>query len=69
MHWAFDHGFLALTDDYHILVSKKVTSEALAPYDGKKIIIPSVPFLRPDVESIRWHRKHVFEKFGQIRAL
>lgn len=69
MHWAFDHGFLALTDDYHILVSKKVTSEALSPYEGKKIIVPSEPFFRPDVESIRWHRKHVFEKFGQIRSL
>ena len=61
MHWAFDHGFLALTDDCRILVTTKVASDALASYTGKPIFLPSPPFLRPDVESIRWHRANVFE--------
>jgi len=68
-HWAFDHGFFTLSDDFRVMVSKKVNSDMLAPYDGKQIYIPANPFFRPDVSNIRWHRKHVFEHFGQIRAI
>lgn len=41
----------------------------LAPYDGKRIFVPANPFFRPDIASVRWHREHVFEHFGQIRAI
>lgn len=68
-HWAFDHGFFTLSDDLVVIVSKKVSSEMLAPYDGKRIFVPSNPFFRPDIASVRWHREHVFECFGQIRAM
>lgn len=68
-HWAFDHGFLALTDDCHVIVSKKAPSELLMPYNGKLIFLPSEPFFRPNLEYIRYHRKHVFEHFETIRAL
>lgn len=68
-HWAFDHGFLALTDDCHVIVSKKAPSELLMPYNDKLIFLPSEPFFRPSLEYIRYHRKHVFEHFETIRAL
>lgn len=68
-HWAFDHGFLALTDDCHVMVSKKAPSDLLMPYDGKEIFMPEEPFFRPKVEFIQYHRKNVFEHFEQIRSL
>lgn len=68
-HWAFDHGFFTLSDDLRVVVSRKVSSEMLVPYDGKRIFIPDNPFFRPDIASVRWHREHVFEHFGQIRAV
>lgn len=68
-HWAFDHGFFTLTDDLTVLVSKKVNSDMLAPYDGKQIFIPANPFFRPDLENVKWHRDHVFEHFGQIKSI
>lgn len=67
-HWAFDHGFLALTDDCHVMVSKKAPSALLMPYDGKPIFMPSEPFFQPKLEYIQYHRKHIFEHFEQIRA-
>ena len=68
-HWAFDHGFFALSDDLEIIVSSKVRSDMLQPYHGKKIFIPKNPFFRPNLGNVRWHRQHVFEHFGQIRAM
>ena len=68
-HWAFDHGFLALSDDCHVIVSKKAPSELLKPYNGKLIFLPREPFFRPRLEYIRYHRNHVFEHFESIRAL
>lgn len=67
-HWAFDHGFLALSDDCHVMVSKKAPSALLMPYDAKPIFMPSEPFLQPKLEFVQYHRKHVFEHFEQIRA-
>lgn len=68
-HWAFDHGFFTLTDDFKVMVSDKVNSDMLAPFNGKQIFIPNNPFFRPDLENVRWHRAHVFEHFGQIKAM
>ncbi len=68
-HWAFDHGFFTLTDDLRVKVSKKFRSDLLAPFDGKEIYIPANPFFRPDIENVKWHRRHVFEHFGQIRSI
>lgn len=68
-HWAFDHGFLALTDDYKVIVSKKAPSEMLMPYDGKEIFLPSEPFFQPKVEFIQYHRQNIFEHFEQIRSI
>ena len=67
-HWAFDHGFLALTDDFHVLVSKKAPSPLLLPYDNKPIFIPEEPFFQPKLEYVQYHRKNIFEHFAQIRS-
>lgn len=67
-HWAFDHGFLALSDDCRVMVSEKAPSSLLLPYNGKKIFLPSEPFFQPKLEYIQYHRKHIYEHFEQIRA-
>lgn len=69
MHWAFDHGFFTLNDDYTVRVSKKPGTNLLTPFEKKPILLPTEPSFRPDIESIRWHRRNVFEHFGSIRAL
>lgn len=67
-HWAFDHGFLALTDDFHVMVSKKAPSPLLLPYDKKPIFMPEEPFFQPKLEYVQYHRKNIFEHFAQIRS-
>ena len=68
-HWAFDHGFWTLTDDYKVIISKQAPSEMLIPYDGKPIFLPEEPFFRPKLEFIQYHRQNIFEHFGQIRSI
>ena len=67
-HWAFDHGFLALTDDFHVMVSKKAPSPLLLPYDKKPIFMPEEPFFQPKLEYVQYHRNNIFEHFAQIRS-
>ena len=67
-HWAFDHGFLALTDDFHVMVSKKAPSPLLLPYDKKPIFMPGEPFFQPKLEYVQYHRNNIFEHFAQIRS-
>lgn len=69
LHWAFDHGFFTLNDDYTVRLSHKPGPNLLSPFENKKILLPSEPSFCPDLDSIRWHQTHIFEHFGTIRNL
>ena len=63
--WAFDRGIISMSDDYSLLVSRRIADSASATvqewilrYGGSKIILPSRFTPRPDL--IAWHRKNVF---------
>ena len=80
-HWAFDSGWFTLHDDYNVLVSPHVN---LLPADfGKiedydflqalarktqKIGLPCRRGIYPHINSIRWHREHIFYNHKQPEA-
>jgi hypothetical protein len=72
-HWAFDVGWFALRDDYHIVVSQKLSAIPAAfgrmgDYELIRALknvrcgiqLPRRRQLHPHVNSIRWHRQFVF---------
>lgn len=71
MHWAFDKGFITITDDYTILVHNEVKNTELKGLDGKKIFIPKDPYFRPEKKFLKHHRENIFGLFmysGSIRS-
>ncbi|MFQ5435384.1 MAG: HNH endonuclease [Anaerolineae bacterium] len=64
-HWVFDEGLVAFTDKYHIKASPQLSAASNLPghllgFVGKGLIGPSDEVFWPFLDSIRWHRKHVF---------
>ena len=65
-HAAFDRGFITLTTDYIITLSKivfdqkkiDVAKQFFIPYENKKISLPQ-RFL-PDKSFLEYHNKHIF---------
>lgn len=62
-HWAFDHGWFGISDDYRIVVPPdRIYEEAPADmrsmrdFDGEPILLPFQPAYSPRVESLQWHR-------------
>jgi putative restriction endonuclease len=63
IHWMFDRGLLALTDDYGILMVKKLVPDPIKRLlnpDGK-IFLPVDPRLRPHPQFLQYHREHIFK--------
>ena len=68
LHWAFDLGFFTLTDDFRVQVSKKINCPELSAFDTREILLPKNKKFWPKLDNIRYHRRHVFEKFKPIRG-
>jgi putative restriction endonuclease len=66
LHLLFDGGYLTITEDFHIEVSKRIKQEYENGRDyyalhGRRLeVIPSNPIERPSSEFIEWHNNHVF---------
>ena len=64
IHRAFDRGMLAISDDYTILIHKKVqdhsSGQGLKQYHNQSIILPIEEKYRPSLSRFQQHRK----KFG-----
>jgi putative restriction endonuclease len=64
VHWMFDRGLLAVSDDQRILLSNHIND-----VDGVKKILnangqarfPDTPHNRPDPQFLQWHRDHWFK--------
>lgn len=64
LHWAFDNGFITLTNDYRIKVHDKAMNiEYLAAFDNQAISVPEDSRARPNLQSVEWHRDNVFGQF------
>jgi putative restriction endonuclease len=66
-HWLFDNGLWTLTDDYRVKVATEEFAEAgadhqlLRQYDGRPLLLPPNPALRPDPKHLAWHRSERFK--------
>lgn len=70
MHWAFDKGFITITDDYTVLVHDEVKDTILSEIDGKRITVPNEPYFQPEKKFLKHHRENIFGLFvysGVIR--
>ena len=63
---AFDKGYIGLSDECRILISRELASlkadpvvgSHLLPFEGKSIVMPER--FKPDLEFVKWHRKTIF---------
>jgi putative restriction endonuclease len=62
-HWLFDRGMISIRDDYRILVSDSVPTQArqMINQDGA-LILPDNDIFRPSPNYLRFHRDNIFKK-------
>jgi putative restriction endonuclease len=64
-HWAFDHGWFSIDDDYRIIVpvdriieEPPQDSRRMQEFHGERIHLPSESDFYPKSESLQWHRQN-----------
>ncbi len=65
VHTLFDRGYLTVTPEYHIEVSKRIKEEfdngrEYYAHHGQRITIPNQEMFRPSTEQLAWHNENVF---------
>ena len=61
-HWAFDHGWFCIDDDYKIIVPSDLQEDSpnarpMREFHGETILLPSSEQYYPRLEAIQWHRR------------
>ncbi len=70
LHILFDRGYMTVTPDYRVEVSKRIREEfengrAYYAHHGQVLaVLPSASADRPGREFLRWHNERVFERIG-----
>jgi putative restriction endonuclease len=70
LHILFDRGYLTVTPELRIEVSKRIKAEFengrdYYAYQGKILaVLPSESAERPAAEFLRWHNEHRYERLG-----
>ncbi len=68
LHTLFDRGYVTVTEDLHVEISKCIKQEfkngrEYYAYHGKPLVeLPGSPDERPSREFLRWHNEHAFLK-------
>lgn len=62
LHRAFDRGLISISDDYTVLVSKRLVEDSSSPFNlsqfnGKPILLPYTEQLYPSLENLATHRR------------
>jgi putative restriction endonuclease len=62
LHRLFDRGYITVTPDYKLEVSKRLkdhfqNGKSYYPLHGQEITVPRSMSQRPDLELLRWHNK------------
>lgn len=66
IHTLYDKGYLTITSDYHVEISRRLHEEfgngkIYYQFHGKKLqVIPEVNELRPAKEYLEWHNENRF---------
>jgi putative restriction endonuclease len=62
-HWAFDHGWFGISDNYKIVIPKNrfvedaaIESRSTQDFDNESIYLPQQEAFYPSQESLSWHR-------------
>lgn len=63
-HWAFDHGWFGISDDYRIIVPEDrideesaIDTRPMQAFDNEQIFLPNQADFYPRLEAIQWHRE------------
>lgn len=63
-HWAFDHGWFGIDENYRIRIRQNWINEdapsnirAMSEYHGESIILPYDEEFCPDRDALAWHRE------------
>jgi putative restriction endonuclease len=65
LHRLFDKGYVTVTPDHHLEVSRRLGAEwhngkVYYAYQGTRIHDPKSPADRPDTALLRWHNENVY---------
>lgn len=64
LHRAFDRGLIHITPDYKVKVSAVVNDTdsnfTLTQFNDREIFLPIRDSWYPSVESLSWHKEHIF---------
>jgi putative restriction endonuclease len=65
LHRLFDRGYVTVTPDYRLEVSRLLkehfqNGKSYYPLHGRGLELPMVARQRPDQELLRWHNEHRF---------
>jgi putative restriction endonuclease len=65
IHTLFDRGYVTVTSDYHVEVSRRLKEEfdngkEYYALHGKTILLPQNPASRPSTEQLIWHNEHKY---------
>jgi putative restriction endonuclease len=69
VHWAFDLGIFAISDQYEVVINPKARSASVANFtllemDRRKITLPKDSYYWPHPEALAWHKVEVFDRFN-----
>lgn len=66
LHILFDRGYMTVTEDYHIEVSRRIKEEFdngeeyYRMHGQKLLVLPGQEIERPSQEFVRWHNEQVY---------
>ena len=65
VHTLFDRGYLTISPDFHVEVSRRLRDEfdngkEYYAMQGKPILLPDNPIFKPSPEQLGWHNEHVY---------
>ncbi len=62
---AFLEGKFTLSDRYEIIIHPHNDIKDLNKYEYRQIRVPSNKFFQPDINSVRYHREHIYGTFAE----
>ncbi len=63
-HWMFDRGLVSLSNDFEILISRRVNDiDGVRSFINKtgRAILPKNPYEQPHLHFLEWHRENCFK--------
>jgi putative restriction endonuclease len=65
VHTLFDRGYLTVSSDYHVEVSRRLKEEfdngkEYYALQGKTILLPGNPLFRPSTKQLAWHNENKY---------